>query len=65
MAGGERNLGRLTPMVLTGALAILIGALLWGLTDISAGSAIVLVILILAIGLAGVWMLDKRRQAVS
>jgi hypothetical protein len=62
MAGGERNLGRLTPMVLTGALAVLIGAILWGLTDVSGGTVIVLVVLILAIGLAGVWMLDRRRQ---
>ena len=62
MAGGERNLGRLTPMVLTGALAVLIGAIVWGLTVISGGTVIVLVILILAIGLAGVWMLDRRRQ---
>ena len=62
MAGSERSLGRLTPMVLTGALAVLIGAVLWGLTDISGGTVIVLVILILAIGLAGVWMLDRRRQ---
>jgi sulfite exporter TauE/SafE len=63
MAGGERNLGRLTPMVLTGALAVLIGALLWGLTDISGGATIALVVLILAIGLVGVWMLDRRRVA--
>lgn len=62
MAGGERNLGRLTPMVLTGALAVLIGALLWGLTDMSGVSLIVLVILILAIGLFGVVMLDRRRS---
>lgn len=63
MAGGERNLGRLTPMVLTGALAVLIGALLWGLTDIRGGATIALVVLILAIGLVGVWMLDRRRVA--
>lgn len=63
MAGGDRNLGRFTPMVLTGALAVLIGALLWGLTDISGGSTIALVVLILAIGLFGVWMLDRRRVA--
>ena len=63
MAGGERNMGRLMPMVLTGALAVLVGALLWGLTDISGGAMVALVILILAIGLAGVWMLDRRRVA--
>ena len=63
MAGGERNPGRLTPMVLTGALAVLIGTLLWGLTDISGGSTVVLVVHILAIGLVGVWMLDRRRVA--
>lgn len=63
MAGSERNMGRLTPMILTGALAVLIGALLWGLTDISGGAMIALVVLILAIGLVGVWMLDRRRVA--
>jgi sulfite exporter TauE/SafE len=62
MAAGERNLGRLTPMVLTGALAVLIGALVWGLTDVSGGTVIVLVVLILAIGLAGVVLLDRRRS---
>jgi len=40
----------------------LIGALLWGLTDMSGVSLIVLVILILAIGLFGVVMLDRRRS---
>ena len=56
------NVGRYTPMVLTGAFAILLGALLLGLTDISTAAAIVIAVVILAIGLVGVWMLDRRRQ---
>jgi hypothetical protein len=56
------NVGRYTPMILTAALAIVLGALLLGLTDISTGAAIVIAVVILAIGLLGVRMLDRRRQ---
>jgi hypothetical protein len=57
----DLNVGRYTPMILTGTFAILLGALLLGLTDISTGVAIVIAVVILAIGLVGVWMLDRRR----
>lgn len=57
----DLNVGRYTPMILTGTFAILLGALLLGLTDISTGAAIVIAVVILAIGLVGVWMLDRRR----
>lgn len=62
MAGGDWNVARLSPMILTGAVAIVVGALLWGLTDMSVGAAILFAVLILAVGLLGVWMLDKRRR---
>jgi len=50
-------------MILTGSFAILLGALLFGLTDISTGGVILIAVIILAIGLVGVWMLDRRRAA--
>jgi hypothetical protein len=65
MAAGDRNLARLSPMILTGALAIIVGAILWGVTDMGLGGAILFAVLILAIGLVGVWMLDKRRQTAA
>lgn len=65
MAGGDWNVARLSPMILTGALAIVVGALLWGLTDMSVGGAILFAVVILALGLVGVWMLDKRRRPVA
>jgi len=65
MAGGDRNLARLSPMILTAALAIVVGAVLWGLTDMSAGGAILFAVVILALGVVGVWMLDKRRRPVA
>jgi hypothetical protein len=55
------NLGRLSPMILTASFAILIGALLVGLTDISTGTVLVIVVVLLLMGLVGVWMLDRRR----
>ena len=61
MAGGDWNVARLSPMIFTGAVAIVVGALLWGLTDVTVGGAILVGVLILAVGLLGVWMLDKRR----
>ena len=65
MAAGDWNVARLSPMILTGAVAIVVGALLWGLTDMGVGGAIVVVVLILAVGLLGVWMLDKRRRQTA
>lgn len=62
MAGRDLNVARYTPMILTGALAILVGALLWGLTDMSLGGAVIFAVVILAVGVAGVWMLDRRRH---
>ena len=58
----DLNVGRYTPMILTGSFAILLGALLFGLTDMSAGGVILIAVVILAIGLVGVWMLDRRRK---
>ncbi len=45
-----------------GILRDLLGALLFGLTDMSAGGVILIAVAILAIGLVGVWMLDRRRK---
>lgn len=49
-------------MILTASFAILIGAILVGLTDISTGTVLVIVVVLLLVGLVGVWMLDRRRQ---
>ena len=65
MAGGDWNVARLSPMILTGALAIVVGAVLWGLTDMGVGGAILFAVVVLALGLVGVWMLDKRRRPVA
>ena len=56
------NVARLSPMILTAAVAIVLGGLLVGFTDISTAGAIVIAVVILVIGLLGVWMLDRRRQ---
>jgi len=56
------NIARLSPMILTASFAILIGAILVGLTDISTGTVLVIVVVLLLVGLVGVWMLDRRRQ---
>ena len=42
-------------------IAILVCALLAGVTDISWAANLVIGVVILAIGVLGVWMLDKRR----
>lgn len=57
---GKWNAARLSPMILTAAFAILICALLVGLTSISTGAAILVAVVILLIGLAGVVVLDMR-----
>jgi RsiW-degrading membrane proteinase PrsW (M82 family) len=59
---GNWNVARLSPMILTAVIAILVCAILVGLTDITWAAAIVVAVVILLIGVLGVWMLDKRRQ---
>ncbi|HET9243803.1 MAG TPA: hypothetical protein VFN99_10175 [Gaiella sp.] len=49
-------------MILTAIVAIVLGGILVGLTDISTGAAIAVAVALLLIGLLGVWMLDRRRQ---
>ena len=58
---GDWNPARLSPVIFTAVIAILVCALLAGFTDISWGANLVIGIVILAIGLLGVWMLDRRR----
>ena len=58
---GDWNVARLSPMILTAIVAIVLGGILVGLTDISTGAAIAVAIAFLLIGLLGVWMLDRRR----
>lgn len=58
---GDWNPARLSPVIFTAVIAILVCALLAGFTDISWGANLVIGIVILAIGVLGVWMLDKRR----
>ena len=55
------NVARLSPMILTAIVAIVIGGILVGLTDISTAGAIAIAVVFLLIGLLGVWMLDRRR----
>jgi hypothetical protein len=59
---GDWNVARLSPMILTAIVAIVIGGILVGLTDISTAAAIVIAVAFLLIGLLGVWMIDRRRQ---
>jgi len=59
--GNDWNVARLSPMILTAAVAIVICALLVGVTDISTAGAIGIGVVFLLIGLLGVWMLDRRR----
>ena len=59
---GNWNVARLSPMILTAVIAILVCAILVGLTDITWAAAIVVAVVILLIGVLGVWVLDKRRQ---
>jgi hypothetical protein len=58
---GDWNPARLSPVIFTAVVAILVCALLAGLTDISWAANLVVGLVILAIGVLGVWMLDKRR----
>jgi hypothetical protein len=58
---GDWNPARLSPVIFTAVIAILVCALLAGFTDIGWGANLVIGIVILAIGVLGVWMLDKRR----
>lgn len=58
---GDWNPARLSPVIFTAVVAILVCALLAGLTDISWVANLVVGLVILAIGVLGVWMLDKRR----
>jgi hypothetical protein len=45
-------------------MAVVIGALLWGLIGVNLAVAILVAVLLLAAGILGVWMLEKRgRQA--
>jgi hypothetical protein len=64
MARGDRNVLTLSPLILTGGMAVVIGALMWGLVGLSFGVAVLVAVLLLAAGILGVWMLEKRRQAV-
>ena len=61
--GGNWNVARLSPVIMTAVIAILVCALLAGFTDISMGANIVIGVVILALGVLGVWMLDRRRPA--
>ena len=59
---GDWNVARLSPMILTAIIAIVIGGILVGLTDISTAAAIAIAVAFVLIGLLGVWMIDRRRQ---
>ena len=63
--GGNWNVARLSPVILTAVIAILVCALLAGLTDISTGANILIGVVILAIGILGVWMLDRRGRQMA
>lgn len=65
MARGERNVLTLSPMILTGGMAIVIGALMWGLVGLNFGVAVLVAVLLLAAGILGVWMLEKRRRQAA
>jgi len=58
---GDWNPARLSPVIFTAVVAILVCALLAGFTDISWFANLVIGVVILAIGVLGVFMLDKRR----
>ncbi len=62
---GTWNPARLSPVIFAAVVAILVCALLAGLTDISMAANIVIGVVILAIGVLGVWMLDKRRPVAE
>ena len=64
--GGKWNVARLSPVILTAVIAILVCALLAGLTDMSTGANVLIgVVVILAIGILGVWMLDRRGRQMA
>jgi hypothetical protein len=65
MARGDRNVATLSPLILTVSMAIVIGALLWGFTGMNLAGAVLVAVLILAAGVLGVWMLDKRRRQAA
>jgi len=65
MTRGDRNLATLSPMILTGGMAIVIGALMWGLVGLNFGVAVLVAVLLLATGILGVWMLEKRRREAA
>lgn len=65
MARDERNLATLSPMILTGGMAIVIGALMWGLVGLNFGVAVLVAVLLLIAGILGVWMLEKRRRQAA
>ncbi|HWO81106.1 hypothetical protein [Gaiella sp.] len=65
MTRGDRNLATLSPMILTGGMAIVIGALMWGLVGLNFGVAVLVAVLLLAAGILGVWMLEKRRREAA
>jgi hypothetical protein len=52
-------------MILTGGMAIVIGALMWGLVGMSFAVAVLVAVLLLAAGILGVWMLEKRRRQAA
>ena len=57
------NVERYTPMILGGSVAILLGATLFVYTGVE--GVILVAGVFLAIGLAGAWMGDRRRQPAS
>ena len=65
MARGDRNVATMSPLILTASMAIVVGALLWGFTGMNIGGAILVAVLILAAGVLGVWMLEKRRRQAA
>ena len=65
MTRGDRSLATLSPMILTGGMAIVIGALMWGLVGLNFGVAVLVAVLLLAAGILGVWMLEKRRREAA
>ena len=62
---GTWNPARLSPVIFTAVIAILVCALLAGFTDISWVANVVIGAVILAIAVLGVWMLDKRRPVAK
>ena len=62
---GTWNPARLSPVIFTAVIAILVCAFLAGLTDISWAANLAIGVVILAIGVLGVWMLDKRRRQIA